>query len=358
MARPRKQDGTKIKGGVLRSERVAPPLFNLTIPDLEAELRRLLDQIPAGRVTTYGHLADVLGLRAAARWVGEYLRDHDHTPECPCHRVVRKEGELGLYLRGRDPEEKARALGREGIGVREGLVERFPEVVFSDFQTDQPLSRLIELQHAIAEHVHQEPYDAVPPLTAGLDVSYRRDGAAVGACAVVETASGRLVWSTTRRRLPDLPYIPSLLTFRELPLLLTLSQDALREFSDLNLFFVDGNGILHPRGAGIATCFGVVADVPTIGVAKSLLCGKLEADAPAIEGSCPVTVDGALAGAVLKRSLRAHPLYVSPGQSIDVPSALRIARRLDFGHRLPEPLFWADRLSRAEARQTSAESPL
>jgi deoxyribonuclease V len=358
MARPRKQDGTKIKGGALRSKRGAPPLFDLTIPNLETELERLLDQIPAGRVTTYGQLADALGLRAAARWVGEYLRDHEHTSECPCHRVVRKEGELGLYLRGRDPEEKARALRREGIGVREGLVERFPEVVFSEFEADEPLARLIELQHAIAERVRQQPYDAAPPLTAGLDVSYRRDGAAVGACAVVETASGRLVWSTTRRRLPDLPYIPSLLTFRELPLLLTLCQDARREFSDLNLFFVDGNGILHPRGAGIATCFGVVADVPTIGVAKSLLCGKLEADGPAIEGSCPVSVDGSLAGAVLKRSPRAHPLYVSPGQYVDVPSALRMTGRLDFGHRLPEPLFWADRLSRAEARHTSAESPL
>jgi len=358
MARPRKQDGTKIKGGALRSKRGAPPLFDLTIPDLESELNRLLDQIPAGRVTTYGQLADALGLRAAARWVGEYLRDHEHPSECPCHRVVRKEGELGLYLRGWDPEEKARALRREGIGVRDGFVERFPEVDFSDFKTDQPLARLIELQQAIAERVRQEPYDAIPPLTAGLDVSYRRDGVAVGTCAVVETASGRLVWSTTRHRPPDLPYIPSLLTFRELPLLLTLSQDARREFSDLNLFFVDGNGILHPRGAGIATCFGVVADVPAIGVAKSLLCGTLAADVPAIEGSCPVTVDGVPAGAVLKRSPRAHPLYVSPGQYVDIPSALRMSGRLDFGHRLPEPLFWADRLSRAEARHTSAESPL
>ena len=134
MARPRKQDGTNIKGGVLRSKRGTSPLFDLTIPDLESELKRLLDQIPAGRVTTYGQLADALGLRAAARWVGEYLRDHEHPSECPCHRVVRKEGALGLYLRGRDPEEKAQALRREGIGVRDGLVERFPEVDFSEFQ--------------------------------------------------------------------------------------------------------------------------------------------------------------------------------------------------------------------------------
>src|ERR1700722_17905353 len=358
MARPRKQDGTNIKGGVPRPKRGTSPLFDLTIPDLETELNRLLNQIPAGRVTTYGHLADALGLRAAARWVGEYLRDHDHTSKCRCHRVVRKEGELGLYLRGRDPEDKAQALRREGVEVREGQVERFAEVDFCDFKTDEPLARLIELQHAIAKRVRQQPFEATPPLVAGLDVCYARDGTAVGTCAVVETASGRLVWSTTSRRRPDLPYIPSLLTFRELPLLLTLAQDARREFSDLNLFFVDGNGILHPRGAGIATCFGVVADVPTIGVAKSLLCGKLESNGPAIAGSCPVTVDGWLAGAVLKRSPRAHPLYVSPGQGIDVPGALLMVRRLVSGHRLPEPLYWADRLSRAEARRTSAESPL
>jgi deoxyribonuclease V len=337
---------------------MAPPRFDLTIPDLEAALRGLLAQIPAGQVTTYGDLADALGLRAAARWVGEYLREHDHAPACPCHRVLRKDGELGLYLRDRNPAEKADKLRGEGIGVTDGVVESFSEIVVRGIQSERPLERLIELQQAMASRVRLNAYNVTPPVIAGLDVSYGRDGAAVGACALVETGSGRLVWSTTCRVSAPLPYIPSLLTFRELPLLLTLFEETLRQNPELNLFLVDGNGILHPRGAGVAACFGVVADVPTVGVAKSLLCGRLEEDAPAIDGCCPVAVEGKVVGAVLQRNPEAHRLYVSPGQGIDVAGSIRIVRLLDFGHRLPEPLFWADRLSRAEARRLHDDSPL
>lgn len=70
------------------------------IPNLAEELTSLLPQISHGRVTTYGDLADALGSRRAARWVGEYLLNHDHSDGCPCHRVVRHQGELGRYVTG------------------------------------------------------------------------------------------------------------------------------------------------------------------------------------------------------------------------------------------------------------------
>ncbi len=358
MTRPQKIRGAKLNGGVVRTKRAAPPLFDLRVPDLEAELIRLLTQVPAGRVTTYGDLADALGLRAAARWVGEFLRDHEHSAACPCHRIVRKGGELGLYLRDRNPVEKADKLESESVGIANGVVEQFDEIVFRGFESERPLAGLVELQHEIAGHVRLEAYEDTPAVVAGLDVSYARDGAAVGACAVVETHSGSLVWSATRRQNAPLPYIPSLLTFRELPVLLTLFNEARQKFPELNLFLVDGNGVLHPRGAGVAACFGVVADVPTIGVAKSLLCGRLEEHMPPIEGCVPISVEGMTVGAVFERHPNAHRLYVSPGQRIDVAAAIRMTRLLDFGHRLPEPLYWADRLSRAEARALSADSHL
>jgi deoxyribonuclease V len=325
-------------------------------PDLSAELTRLLTQVPIGRVTTYGDLADALGLRAAARWVGEFLREHEHTPACVCHRVVRKGGELGLYLRDRTATEKAARLEREGVEVEDGVVEHFEDVIFRGFRTRKPLARLTEIQHELGSRVREEPLGALPPIVAGLDVSYAADGCAVGGCAVVETDTGHLVWSATHRIAATLPYIPSLLTFRELPSLLALAKQARRQFAELNLFFVDGNGILHPRGAGVAACFGVVADVPTVGVAKSQLCGQLETELPPIEGCTPLSVEGKVTGAVFRRSQQAHRLYISPGQRIDLAGSVRAVRRLDFGHRLPEPLYWADRLSRAEAKAKKAKA--
>jgi deoxyribonuclease V len=327
--------------------------FDISPPDLEAELLALLTQVPPGCVTTYGDLADALGLRSAARWVGEFLREHDHPAGCPCHRVVRKGGELGLYAIGRETSEKAERLKQEGVSVDDRHVERFDELVFRDFRSSKPLARLIDLQQQLAKRVQLVPRPELPRLAAGLDVSYGRDRIATGACAVVESKTGQVVWTTTHRARPGLPYIPSLLTFRELPLLLKLCEQSRREFPELDLYFVDGDGILHPRGAGVAVCFGVIADVPTIGVAKSLLCGRLENSADAPGGlTSPVTVDGRVVGEAWARTPSARPIYISPGQKIDVASATRITRAFTLGHRLPEPLYWADRISRAESRQS------
>ncbi len=67
------------------------------VPDLYDELRKLLKQVsPAGRVTTYGDLADAFGSKSAARWIGEFMMRHSHTASCCCHRVVRRSGDVGL----------------------------------------------------------------------------------------------------------------------------------------------------------------------------------------------------------------------------------------------------------------------
>ncbi len=324
--------------------------FDIPLPDLEAELTALLPQIPCGRVTTYGDLAEALGLRTAARWVGEFLRQHPHTAECCCHRVVRKGGELGLYVIGHDPEKTER-LRREGVAVVDGRVERFEDFVFRDFHCEKPLLRLIEFQLELAKHVQLTGRADTPQLAAGLDVSYARDGTATGACAVVDRTTGQTVWTVTHHERPGLPYIPSLLTFRELPMLLALFERSRKEFPKLDLYLVDGNGILHPRAAGVAACFGVVADVPTIGVAKSLLCGQLRATASDLANfEAEVVVDDRVLGAAITLCPASRLLYVSPGQKMDIASAARIIRAFAFGHRLPEPLYWADRLSRSQAR--------
>jgi len=327
------------------------PELDCAIPDLGRELEALLSQIPPGRVTTYGDLAEALGTRAAARWVGEYLRDHEHSATCDCHRVVRKGGELGLYARSRDPAEKAERLCAEGVPVRDHRVHRFEAQHFSDFRSSRSLARLLEYQERIARRVQLNPIDGLPPIVAGLDVSYCSDGLGVGACAVVDTNTCELLWSTTVLRPAGLPYIPSLLAFRELPLHLALFDETQSRWPDLHLYLVDGNGILHPRGAGVATCFGVAADVPTIGVAKSLLCGRIESKSASSGSYDWVSVEGKIVASAVKWGRSVHPLYVSPGQKIDVEGASRVIAALHRGHRLPEPLYLADHLSRAAARQ-------
>lgn len=291
-------------------------------------------------------LAEALGNPVAARWVGHFTLHHDHSAGCVCHRVVRAGGQLGSYIDGGEAA-KARRLADEGVGLDHGLVD-LARYGFDGFVSDRPLDRLRRVQESLRDRVALRPRRRMPRLVGGVDVSYRGgETDAVAAYALVETGSGRLVWSTTIRRRVGFPYITSYLTFRELPVLLQLL-DAVRAQRRLaEVVLVDGTGILHPRRAGIAAHLGVVAALPTVGVIKRLLCGRVDLSDTEVGESHPVTLDDRVVGVALRSSPRSRrPIFVSPGHRLDVPFAEQLVRRLLHGHRLPEPLYWADRLSR------------
>jgi deoxyribonuclease V len=175
----------------------------------------------------------------------------------------------------------------------------------------------------------------------------------VAADALVEVATGELVWSATVRRPVRFPYVTSYLTFRELPLLVDLLDEvrAARRLSPVIL--VDGTGVLHPRHAGIASHLGVVTALPTIGVTKKLLVGRVDIDQLGPMESRPVAYDDEILGVAIRPTAGSRrPIFVSPGHRTDVAFADRIVRQVLTGRRLPEPLFWADRLSRQIARQS------
>ncbi len=333
-----------------------PPLPEL--PDLPVLLAALLRQIPRGSVSTYGTLAASLGDRAAARWVGTYALHHEHSPACCCHRVVRADGSPGGFIAG-SPEEKLALLAEEGVPTFSGRA--FPAAgwfdAFNLADREPPLAALRRWQNEIAARVVLEPLAQLPRTVLGLDVSYApaefedRAARGVAAAVLVEVATGRTLRTVLVEQPVRFPYITSYLAFRELPLLLAATEAVRAEGEEPEMLLVDGSGILHPRRGGIAALTGVLAGIPTVGLTKKLICGRVE-EAEHAGGLRLIHHEGDLLGAALRPpSGTARDHYVSPGHRIDVPTAAAVVSRLYHGRRLPEPIHQADRLSRRRARE-------
>lgn len=140
-----------------------------------------------------------------------------------------------------------------------------------------------------------------------------------------------------------MPYIPGLLSFRELPSLLgALAQ--LKQRADLVM--VDGQGIAHPRRLGIASHLGLWIDTPTIGCAKSILVGKHEPVGEAVGDWQPLIYYHQTIGAALRTRLKVKPMFISQGHKISLESSLKYVLDCGRGYRLPEPTRQADKLSK------------
>lgn len=136
------------------------------------------------------------------------------------------------------------------------------------------------------------------------------------------------------------PYIPGLLSFREGPILLK-AFEKLKDLPDLILF--DGQGIAHPRRFGIACHMGLLLDRPTIGCAKSRLCGEYQEPGPKRGSWSPLTDKGETIGAVLRTRDRIKPIFVSPGHRISLKTSIEIVLQCHDGFRIPKPTREADR---------------
>ncbi|MBI4493025.1 MAG: deoxyribonuclease V [Chloroflexi bacterium] len=210
-------------------------------------------------------------------------------------------------------------------------------------------ARAIQLQ--LRERVLTE--DRFGPLrsVAGVDLGFFQapDGGTLGRAVVVVLTFPDLepLEEVEVHRPVEMPYIPGLLSFREAPAALA-AFERLERLPDLVL--VDGQGIAHPRRFGIACHLGVLLDLPTIGVAKSILVGK--ADPPGEEpGACSyLRADGELLGAALRTRRGTAPVYVSIGHRVSLPSAIRLVIACTRTHRLPEPTYLADRRASRRGR--------
>jgi deoxyribonuclease V len=203
------------------------------------------------------------------------------------------------------------------------------------FWPDQQMTpeQVSPLQDRWAKMVVERPLPAPPTLIAGCDVHLRGDLARATVVVlrfpeleVVETVHGEITI--------DFPYVPGLLSWRELPPLLT----ALRKLSVRpDVLMADGQGLAHPRHFGLACHLGLATNLPTLGCAKSILRGNHEPVGEEKGATTPLVYRGQVVGTALRSRDRVKPLYVSVGHLITLDESVEYVLRCCLKHRLPEP---------------------
>lgn len=220
---------------------------------------------------------------------------------------------------------------------------------FAEWDGSPAQARILQKQLATQVLLHDD--FGSPRRYAGVDVGFEEGGEITRAVAVLLDAETLQPLAHAVARIPTvMPYVPGLLSFRELPALL----QALAELPETpELVFCDGHGIAHPRRLGIAAHLGVVTGLPTIGVAKKILTGH-HGELAETRGSQVDLRDreGGVIGTVLRSKDRVKPLIVSPGHRVSLASAPALVMACVRHHRLPEPTRLADHL--ASRRQGSA----
>ncbi|UCG70557.1 MAG: endonuclease V [Thermoplasmata archaeon] len=298
----------------------------------------LVKQIPKGKVSTYGELARALGDIRAARAVGRMLNENPYAPIVPCHRVVMSDGTLGGF--GGGIPKKIRLLENEGVHVEEDMIVDFEDVYFHDFKTKCPLKKMRVEQKRLKKLVKLQDDFSNIETVGGVDVAYNGNG--LGACAVFSYENMDILDSKTIEAKINVPYIPTYLAFRELPII----DKVMKKLSHKpTLLLIDGNGVLHPYGMGIASHVGVKLDVPTIGVAKTLLCGSVKKEVKKVGDYSKVEFEEKLIGYAYKSSPRAKKLiYISPGHKVSFKTALDVVKKF-CKYKIPEPIREAHSLA-------------
>lgn len=193
----------------------------------------------------------------------------------------------------------------------------------------------IRIQRKLARRVLQEGFGGPVRYIAGTDISVSREtGIARAAIVVLSYPDLRSVEVQFAERPADFPYVPGLLSFREAPAIIEAGE---RLAHTPDLILVDGQGLAHPRRFGIASHLGLLWDKPTIGCAKSRLCGQHSAVGSEAGAMAELVEQGETIGAAVRTRDSVKPLYVSVGHRITLDAAVQWVLNCCRGHRLPEP---------------------
>jgi deoxyribonuclease V len=237
-------------------------------------------------------------------------------------------------------------LNEDGISITDGRIKDFDQVFFNDFDSEYPLKSCRKEQQElsrkiiIADSISEKNIEIV----AGFDVAYSYDDdwkESCGACVIIDVKTKKIIEQKVVFKKTRFPYIPTYLSFREKPFI----EDLFKQLEHKpSVLFVDGNGILHPRRFGLASHIGVSLDIPTIGVAKNLLCGKRQPD------NTIVYKNQILGHAFYANPRVKKPVYISPGHKISLETAVKLVQEMST-YKQPEPLRQAHLLATSSFRQ-------
>jgi len=201
----------------------------------------------------------------------------------------------------------------------------------------------IRIQQALHAHIRLTDDFGTIKTVAGVDVGFEENNTITrAAIAVLDFNTLEPVESVVAHRPTTFPYVPGLLSFREVPAVL---EAMLKLNTKPDLLLCDGQGIAHPRRIGIAAHLGLLLDLPAIGVAKSRLTGKHN-EVPAGKGSyVPLMDKDEQIGVVLRTRTNVKPLYISPGHRVSINTAHRLVMKCVTRYRLPETTRHPHRLA-------------
>ena len=191
------------------------------------------------------------------------------------------------------------------------------------------------LQEQLASKVRFTAIRKKPRLVAGIDCAFSKDGKRIGAAVVVMNfAELEVIEIETATAEVTYPYIPGLLSFREGPVCIKAVEKIV---NTPDVFLVDGQGIAHGRGLGLAAHLGLFFDKPTIGCAKSRLVGQYEEPGKDKGGCSPLIYKDRQVGAVVRTRTNVKPLLISVGNKCSLDDAIEITLACAKKYRLPEP---------------------
>jgi deoxyribonuclease V len=208
------------------------------------------------------------------------------------------------------------------------------------------------IQKEMAAKVRREPLSKKPRFIAGADISYDiGSNQHLAAVILLSFPDLQVLEEVSTGGQVDFPYIPGYLSFREVPL---LAQAFLKLKQEPDLIICDGQGIAHPRRIGLATHLGLILDMPTIGAAKSLLCGRFVEPGKKRGSISPIIHKEEEIGVALRTKDNVSPLIVSLGHRITLEESIRYVLASATRYRMPEPTRLAHNFANKIRREKSS----